>query len=84
MRWSPGGSAVFGSQESAGFLKVTVELGAQVRVIDRFHFGGAWVHTGVGRHHGLDVHPDGSRIVAPANPAAGAQLSFVVVVNALR
>ena len=85
-RWSPDGSAVFGSQAnfgsqaSPGFLKVTVELGTQARVIDRFHFGEAWVHTG----NGLDVHPDGLRIVAPANPVAGARDRFVVVVNALR
>ena len=84
-RWSPDGSAVFGSPTSPGFAKVTVEFGAQVRVIDQFHFGEAWVHAGKGsgNNHGLDVHPDGSRIVAPANPVAGAQLSFVVVVNAL-
>jgi len=79
-RWSPDGSAVFGSPTSPGFSKVTVEFGAQVRVIDQFHFGREWVHTG----NGIDVHPDGLRIVAPANPVAGAQDRFVVVVNALR
>ncbi|MCH7684774.1 MAG: PD40 domain-containing protein [Gemmatimonadetes bacterium] len=79
-RWSPDGNAVFGSQASSGFLKVTVELGAQVRLIDRFHFGREWVHTG----NGIDVHPDGLRIVAPANPASEAQHRFVIVVNALR
>lgn len=66
-RWSRDGRAV------------TVEFAEQVRVIDRVRFGEAWVHTGTG----LDVHPDGLRIVAPAIPVARAQDSFVVVVNAL-